>query len=183
MTCLSHLKKRVLFLALTVGFGFLVGCSSKKQETTQALKTDAELHELFPVSHRPEELAWASPKVCAECHTTAHEDWLKSHHSIANRLIIPEKDAEAFQVSTITDEAGVKYDLEHTGDSFAILEENPPATMPEGSDNPVIGVIGETPLWQYLVPTSKGRLQTQAMTWDPHNKEWFNVFGDENRRP
>jgi predicted CXXCH cytochrome family protein len=173
--CLNVVPACVLFLQ--------VGCSSKKGDEPLVLKTDAELRELFPESYRPEQLAWANPKVCAECHVTAHDDWLKSHHAIANRLVDPSQDTEAFSVSSITDAAGVVYDLKVEGGEFSIEQKDAPATMPEGHNSPVIGVIGETPLRQFLVPTSKGRLQTQAMTWDPDNKEWFNVFGDENRRP
>ena len=159
------------------------GCSPKKEEAPIALKSNAEIAELFPESHRPADLAWASPKVCAECHDSAHEDWLKSHHAIANRLIDPAVDAEAFAMGEVTDEAGFEYDLKTVGDAFKIVQRDAPETMPKGHDSPVIGAIGEIPLRQYLVPTSKGRLQTQALTWDPKNKEWFNVFGDEDRRP
>ena len=159
------------------------GCSKKGTETPIDLKSNTEIAALFPESHRPADLAWASPKVCAECHEGAHDDWLKSHHAIANRLIDPAMDAEAFAVGQVTDEAGFVYDLKTVGDAFKIIQRDVPESMPEGHDSPVIGAIGEVPLRQYLVPTSKGRLQTQALTWDPNNKEWFNVFGDEDRRP
>lgn len=184
MLRLSYILRIVVLLCCAAPLVWQAGCSSKKSEDAPlVLKTDEELHELFPVSHRPADLAWASPQVCAECHTSAHSDWLKSHHAIANRLIDPEKDAEAFLMQTVTDEGGVTYDLKAEGDSFVISQQEVPDTMPEGHDAPIAGVIGETPLVQYLVPTGKGRLQTQALTWDPHNKEWFNVFEDENRRP
>lgn len=172
---------------LALGFALSVvlnaGCSSKKDESVIKLKTDAELAALFPESFRPADLAWASPRVCAECHESAHADWSKSHHAVANRLIDFSRDAEAFAVTSITDEGGTEYDLSTEGERLKIVQRDAPKGMPEGHDSAVIGVIGETPLIQYLVPTSRGRLQTHAMTWDPHNQEWFNVFGDENRRP
>ena len=43
----------------------------------------------------------------------------------------------------------------------------------------VSGVLGETPIQQFLVDFPGGRKQVHALTWDPHQKEWFNVFGDE----
>ena len=159
---------------------FFSGCS-KKIEEPLVLKKDEVVR--FPETFHPESLAWASPNVCAGCHAAAHNDWLESHHAIANRLIDPQKEQEAFSHTEVTDEADVQYRLSGGEGSFSIVEQNAPVAMPKGHDSPVIGVIGETPIRQYLVPTDKGRLQTQAMTWDPAKKEWFNVFGDENRRP
>jgi predicted CXXCH cytochrome family protein len=183
MLRVSYFQRLCFSFAGSCCFLMQVGCSSKKAEEQLILKTDTELAELFPESFRPDDLAWASPNVCAECHTTSHDDWLKSHHAIANRLIDPETDAAAFSVSYVKDEAGFEYDLSAEGDALTIAQKDAPSTMPEGHDSPVIGVIGETPIRQYLVPTSKGRLQTQALTWDPDKEEWFNVFGDEDRRP
>ncbi|MBH53568.1 MAG: hypothetical protein CMI18_04385 [Opitutaceae bacterium] len=170
-------------LLCLAGLGFLVmaGCSSEKDEQPLELKTDAKLRELFPESYRPSDLSWASPNVCIKCHVTAHEDWLKSHHAIANRLIDSEMDLEAFSVGFVRDEGGVDYDF--SAEDFTIVQKDVPKTMPDGHDAPVIGAIGEVPLRQYLVPTGDGRLQTQALTWDPEKKEWYNIFEDENRRP
>ena len=44
-------------------------------------------------------------------------------------------------------------------------------------------VIGSTPLRQFLVPFPGGRLQALAAAYDPRSNEWFNVFGDEGRKP
>jgi tetratricopeptide (TPR) repeat protein len=44
------------------------------------------------------------------------------------------------------------------------------------------GVIAKYPLWQYLIEFPGGRLQATELAWDPAGKEWFNVYGDENRR-
>lgn len=43
--------------------------------------------------------------------------------------------------------------------------------------------IGVTPLVQYLLSTGDGRYQIPDMAWDPAKKEWFNIYGDQNRRP
>ena len=176
-----NVRNYPLFWWLVTGLMALgTGCSEKSEEPLVLPKDEVVR---FPETFHPESLQWASPNACAGCHAEAHRDWLRSHHAIANRLIDPQKEEEAFSHSSVTDEGGALYRLSREGETFAIVEENAPATMPKGHDSPVIGVIGETPIRQYLAPMKKGRFQTQALTWDPATKEWFNVFGDENRRP
>jgi hypothetical protein len=43
-------------------------------------------------------------------------------------------------------------------------------------------VIGEDPIRQFLVKFPGGRYQASELTYDPKKNEWFNVFGNENRR-
>ncbi len=175
------LTVKILYWLAAGAMAFSAGCS-KKADKALVLKKDSEAAQ-FPETFRAESLAWASPKVCAECHTTAHDDWLKSHHAIANRLISAPEETDAFSVATVTDAGDAQYRLSAQDGKFTIVEQNAPVGMPQGHDSHVIGVIGEIPVRQYLVPTNKGRFQTHALTWDPVKKEWFNVFGDEKRRP
>ncbi|MFI5389876.1 MAG: multiheme c-type cytochrome, partial [Bacteriovoracales bacterium] len=44
-------------------------------------------------------------------------------------------------------------------------------------------VIGEDPIRQFLVKFPGGRYQASELTYDPKKNEWFDVFGNENRRP
>jgi len=44
-------------------------------------------------------------------------------------------------------------------------------------------VIGNTPLRQFLVPFSGGRFQSLEAAYDPRSNEWFNVYGQEDRKP
>jgi tetratricopeptide (TPR) repeat protein len=44
-------------------------------------------------------------------------------------------------------------------------------------------VIGHDPLRQYLVDGGSGRLQAMEACFDPHKGDWFNVYGDEDRKP
>jgi hypothetical protein len=44
-------------------------------------------------------------------------------------------------------------------------------------------VIGHEPLRQFLVDIGRGRLQASELAYDPHQGEWFDVFGEEDRRP
>jgi len=44
-------------------------------------------------------------------------------------------------------------------------------------------VIGVSPLRQFLVGGERGRRQVAALSYDPAADEWFDVFGEEDRRP
>ena len=48
---------------------------------------------------------------------------------------------------------------------------------------PVVRVIGNDPLRQFLVPAPGNRLQTSDVSYDPHKNEWFDVYGEEEREP
>jgi tetratricopeptide (TPR) repeat protein len=47
----------------------------------------------------------------------------------------------------------------------------------------VTRVVGVDPLLQYLIPFSDGRLQATELCFDPKHPGWFNVYGEEDRRP
>lgn len=47
----------------------------------------------------------------------------------------------------------------------------------------VTRVIGVEPLWQYLIPAGRGRQQASELCFDPNHPGWFNVYGEEDRRP
>jgi hypothetical protein len=49
--------------------------------------------------------------------------------------------------------------------------------------NRVDRVIGVEPVEQFLTATTNGRWQVQEVAYDTRAKQWFDVFGDENRRP
>jgi len=44
-------------------------------------------------------------------------------------------------------------------------------------------VIAENPLRQMLIPFPGGRLQASEAAWDPRSNQWFNVYGEEDRKP
>src|SRR5205085_7347647 len=47
----------------------------------------------------------------------------------------------------------------------------------------VARVIGNDPLRQFLVAFPDGRFQALEAAWDPHSNQWFNVYGNEDRKP
>lgn len=94
---------------------------------------------------------------CRECHEEIFQAWTVTDHARANRPFDPKADAPAFASFPVSLGAG-------------------PAAQPEF-------VLGHRPLWQPLLPAPGGRWQPHEQAYDPARREWFNVFGTENRRP
>lgn len=95
---------------------------------------------------------------CQACHNGVYAGWAPSDHARANRPTAGSAEAkEALATFPLAaDKAGV--------------------TASEM-------ILGHAPLWQPLVNRGGGRWQPHELAYDPKRKEWFNVFGDEHRRP
>lgn len=94
---------------------------------------------------------------CRECHAVIFDAWRETDHARANRPVHPATDANA--LATFRPPAGIG-----------------PGTAPEL-------VLGNKPFWQPLLPAPGGRWQPHELAYDPVKKEWFNVFGTEERHP
>lgn len=90
---------------------------------------------------------------CQECHREQFAAWRDTDHARANRPLDPIHDVAA----------------------LASMPDREAAAKTEA-------VLGHRPLWQPLVATSGGRWQPHEMAYDPVKKEWFNVFGNEQRQ-
>jgi predicted CXXCH cytochrome family protein len=90
---------------------------------------------------------------CRECHAEIHAAWAPTDHARANRPVDPVKDAAAL--------AGL---------------------VPHDATAKAEFILGQKPLWQPLIPAAGGRWQPHELAYDPAKHEWFNVFGQENRR-
>ena len=108
---------------------------------------------------------------CQECHKDIHHHWQKSHHGQANRLLDLTLDSAPF--------AGKKFHGVQKW-HFTKKEEKLSISADDKEHSPGMA-IGVDPLIQYLVAASGGRWQTPSAAWDPHQKEWFDVFGGDQR--
>ena len=108
---------------------------------------------------------------CMECHQDIHHHWQKSHHGQANRLLDLALDNEPFSGKTFD---GVEKWRFHKKEQQLTVTAN-------DKDHDVGMAIGVEPLVQYLVAASGGRWQTPSAAWDPHKKEWFDVFSGDQR--
>jgi tetratricopeptide (TPR) repeat protein len=117
---------------------------------------------------------------CVECHAYAHGKWAASHHAEAERLLQTNRDMTAFAPAR---------EFKHgTQKTFVEWRDGHPFIAGFGvsnrwETNVVARVIGEYPLRQFLIPFPGGRYQVQEASYDPRSNEWFNVYGEEDRRP
>lgn len=124
--------------------------------------------------------AYAGSDSCAECHPAAFAAWQQSHHGRAERPFNLTNDLAAFvPARDFRDGSGAGHARWTNGHAEVVTRgaSNAPVTAR------VERVIGESPLQQFLVAAPGGRWQTLETSWDPRRHEWFNVFGNEDRRP
>jgi predicted CXXCH cytochrome family protein len=123
---------------------------------------------------------YAGSESCKKCHTGEFEKWHPSNHGRAERMVTKEEDHKAFEP---------KQTLVHGKDaSEAFVDADGLAKiLTTGLDKkrrayPVVRVIGNHPLRQFLIPAPGGRMQTCDVTLDPVKNEWFDVYGNEDER-
>jgi tetratricopeptide (TPR) repeat protein len=138
-----------------------------------------------PVQDKPSKLGnakliYADSASCRECHSEAYDLWSKSNHGLAERPISMKLDETAF-VPARSFHAGAQVtSLGFTNGNFFIssigLSGQPEAHVVEC-------VVGNDPLREFLVAAPGGRWQTMEAAYDPSRNDWFDVFGNEDRRP
>ena len=164
----------------SVTFGFIVfllsGCGVGSEE--EGVQKGDSTAIAANVEEGP--LAWNHPEACIECHKGSHDSWKGSHHANANRRISVDQDTIPFASGP----EGGDFEFVSDGGEFRVRDHSiKDEEIAEWAATAIDSVIGYEPIWQYLVPHPGGRWQTHAMTWDVTEKEWFNVFGDEERDP
>jgi predicted CXXCH cytochrome family protein len=143
-------------------------------------------HKLSPPGDQPSGSAagastvagvYAGSANCQDCHAEEFALWQKSHHALAQRKPGPEDDT-AFSPNrvvlsgidqTLTRRNGTNYEVFPAGRTGEVLA--------------VTGVLGVDPLRQFLVAFPQGKVQALAAAYDPRSNDWFNVNGNEERRP
>ncbi|MCH6257103.1 ammonia-forming cytochrome c nitrite reductase subunit c552 [Puniceicoccaceae bacterium K14] len=176
MTSFSRFS--VCAFSLAIGAIILVSCSEPESQPLGA--GEQAISQTEPT----DDLAWNHPQACFECHSEAHRDWKGSHHARANRRIDMDFEDTPFATDEVTDEAGNVYEFKAEDGTFIIEDRSLEGHALESvAKSPVDSVIGTTPIWQYLVPFPGGRLQTQSLTWDALEEEWYSVYGADERTP
>jgi predicted CXXCH cytochrome family protein len=124
---------------------------------------------------------YAGDAACKSCHAAEYEKWQSSNHGLAERSFRDDLDKPAFQPTQT---------FPHGSQSTtAALDAPQQASLKtpgfSGRDEPwkVERVIGHFPLRQFLIPAERGRFHATEACWDPAKKEWFNVYGNEDRKP
>ena len=117
---------------------------------------------------------------CRECHQEAFALWEKSNHALAERPVQSDPDRVAFNPPRPF-QHGTQTSVARWTNGTATVTSAGLSGQPE--THRVARVIGHDPLRQFLVAFPGGRFQTLEASYDPHSNQWFNVYGNEDRRP
>ena len=180
-TPINRKSFRISLLLILLPIVLCLNCSKPAENKDSSASTQNLEKDAFPFSHDPARLLAQGPQTCAECHPGIVEEWQESHHAKANRPISVEKDSRAFTPTRRIEESGVTYELARNDDEFELRVLN--ETQEITTVYKLTGVIGYTPLRQYLAPLPGGRLQTISATYDVAQDRWVDVFEGEDRLP
>jgi len=109
---------------------------------------------------------YAGSSTCKECHESAYKGWTSSNHGLAERNYRKDMDESAFSPKQTFEHGG------HSSETF--LDAAGVATiLTQGLDGkrhnfPVVRIIGNDPLRQFLVPAPGTASQTCDVSYDPH---------------
>lgn len=125
---------------------------------------------------------YAGSESCKECHEAAYQAWLDSNHGLAERdPRLDSMDRQAFTPKRILEHGTDR--SETFVDAAGLAKILTRARDGQRREFPVVRVIGNNPLRQFLVAAPGGRLQTCDVSYDPKRDEWFDVYGNEEREP
>ena len=123
---------------------------------------------------------YAGSESCRACHADQFARWKGSNHGMAERKPDAALEDAAFSnakpfshgtQSTTPEKKGEEFFLTALGFANKI------------STYKVERVIGHDPLRQFLIASERGRFQVGEACFDPHKNEWFNLYGNEDRKP
>lgn len=165
------------------GLLILPGCRragepSSSQRETPGQAAQEKIESVIPPQDEVH-AQYAGSASCKDCHKTAYDAWQNSNHGLAERQLRDDMDRDAFEP---------RQSLAHNGrETEAFLDADGVAKIltrgfkGERKAYRVVRVIGNDPLRQFLIEAPGGRLQTCDASYDPHRKEWFDVFGSDAR--
>lgn len=124
--------------------------------------------------------AYAGSASCRECHSEAYAFWAESNHGLAERAVSAKLDQTAFMPARSFKAGSPMTSVGLTNGNYFISSVGL-SSKPEAHN--VERVIGNDPLREFLVAAPGGRWQTMEAAYDPTRHDWFDVFGNEDRRP
>jgi len=174
---------RVRFLPfLTLPVFFFGACEKTPEATGQSSSPADSSESVTPPSTPAHTGVLAKSSECIACHQDSLKEWQNSHHALAHRDTGDELDLEPF--------AELALEVGHAKWKFTGGKDNPKIEWEDTLDTEAKAIAGQppmaiglTPLVQYLLDTGKGRYQVPDLAWDPAEKEWFSIYGDQDRRP
>jgi len=121
---------------------------------------------------------------CAQCHEEQTKTWRNSHHAQAMQLTSDSTVLGNFNDAHFT-KGGVTSSFFKKDGKFEVRTDGPDG-KPQDYEFPY--TFGVSPLQQYLVPFSNGRMQAFVVAWDSRPKEqagqsWFDLYPDQKIAP
>ncbi|MCB1690313.1 MAG: tetratricopeptide repeat protein [Halioglobus sp.] len=124
--------------------------------------------------------AFTGSESCRSCHAEEYTLWQGSHHDLAMQLpdektVLGDFDNASFTYNGITTRFFRK------GDKFMVNTDGEDGKL---QDFEVAYVFGVSPLQQYLLPLSRGRLQALSIAWDSRpaaegGQRWYHLYPEE----
>ncbi|ADE53622.1 multiheme c-type cytochrome [Coraliomargarita akajimensis] len=174
-----------LLTALIAYALFLVlGCGKPESSEGSATKAPSVRQgPAFPFSHNNARQFKIGADACVECHADAVAKWKNSHHGRANRPVSAKNDRAAFTPARRITESGVIYEMAEASPGKFVLRVIDPETEAVSESYDLVGVIGTTPLRQYLAHLPGDKFQTISASYDVLNDQWFDVYQGQDRLP
>ncbi len=162
------MQKAILFLLLSI---LLCACDTAEQSATEST---------LPNLDNPPTAAFIGNSQCIQCHSQQVEQWRGSHHDLAMQVATEDTVLGDFNNSSHSKD-NVTTRFFRDGDSFMINTQGSDGSY---QDFEISHTFGVTPLQQYLIPFTDGRLQAFSVAWDTRTPEdggqrWFRLYPDE----
>jgi Tfp pilus assembly protein PilF len=119
-------------------------------------------------------------KQCAQCHVREHAEWLGSHHKSAMQEATEATVLGNFENAEFSAH-GITSTFFRRDGKFWVRTDGPAGNL---TDFEIRYVFGITPLQQYLIELSGGRLQALGIAWDARSKNdggqrWYHLYPDQ----
>jgi tetratricopeptide (TPR) repeat protein len=117
---------------------------------------------------------------CKSCHEEAYQNWERSHHALAERKVDAALDKIAFEPPRRISHGSQVSEARTENGRFQLVT---PGSHGTNQPFDIARVLGVDPVIQYLIPAGDGRFQASELCFDPNHPGWFDVFGEEDRKP
>ena len=111
-------------------------------------------------------------QTCKSCHSMQYNDWSQSHHFMAMQPANDSTVVGDFNNASFTGDGVTSRFFKKDGKFFINTEGDDGANH----DYEVKYTFGFTPLQQYLVEFSRGRMQVPRVSWDTKQKKWYHQY-------
>ena len=159
----------VLGVLLAVGAAFLL---------VDAFRWDSPARTTFSATPQSD-VAKMQSEYCVSCHEAQGKAWRESNHHLANRTFDPAQPGAEFSGQTVETHS---MHYRFTSRDGAPVIETTDRNGALATLSPAM-VLANEPLRQFVIETAPGNFQASEVAWDPARREWFDVFGGEERSP